>query len=218
MKILAIFGAGGQGIEALEIARSINAVTPTWGGFIFVNNGDEVPPIDGVPVMSLEKAIELYSGRLEGSIAVGEPALRNKIADQLSQNNIPGANLISPGVKIPHTSSVGEGVCIFPNVFIASNTKIGRHVIISPNAVIGHDCVIEDNVVISAGAIISGMVNAKKNSYIGPGVLIKESITIGEGAVASIGSVVFKDIKDGDLVIGNPARPSIRSGEKIFKN
>lgn len=218
MKVLGIFGAGGQGVEILDIARTINEINMTWDKFIFVNNGDPEDPIDGVEVMGIEKALELYAGDLYASIAVGEPTLREKISKQLIQYNIPCATLISPNVRIPHTTTIEDGACIFPNVYLSSNTKIGKNVLISPNAVIGHDVIIEDNVVISAGAIVCGMVNAKKNSYIGPGAIIKESLTIGSGAVASLGSVVFKDINDGDLVVGNPARVSIRSGEKIFKS
>lgn len=216
MKVLGIFGAGGQGIEILDVARTINDINKTWDKFIFVNNGDPEDPIDDVEVMGLEKALELYSGDLYAVIGVGEPTLRLKIAKQLIEYGIPAATLISPNVRVPHTTTIEEGACIFPNVYLSSNTTIGRNVLISPNAVIGHDVIIEDNVVISAGAIVCGMVNAKKNSYIGPGAVIKENLTVGENAVASMGSVVFKDINDGDVVVGNPARVSIRSSERLF--
>lgn len=217
MKTLAIFGAGGQGVEVLELAKRVNEITPTWDDFIFVNNGDPADDIQGAKVMGLDKALEKYCSELEAVIAVGEPFLREKIANDIIVNNIPGANVIAPGVHIPSSTSVGRGVVIFPGVYVATNTVIGNNITVSPNAVIGHDVTIEDNVVVSAGSIICGMVHIKKNGYIGPGAYIKESLVIGEHAVAAMGSVVFKDVEDNDLVIGNPARGSKRSGDKIFK-
>lgn len=216
MKILAIFGAGGLGVETLELARIINEKEHTWDGFVFVNNGDEVPDIEGVCVCSVEKAVEKYGDALEGIIAVGEPTVRKKIVGDFEKYSIKGARIISPDVHIPTSTKIGEGVCICTGAYISCNVTIGDNVIISQHAIVGHDVVIDNNVIISATCVLCGMVHVKDNSYIGPGALVKESLTIGEGSVAAIGSVVFKDVKDGELVIGNPARASIRSGEKIF--
>lgn len=218
MKTLGIFGAGGLGIEILEMARIINEVDHKWAGYVFVNNGDEAEPIDGVEVMGLEAALDKYGkDNLDAVIAVGEPTLRSKIANQISQNGLSQPNIVYPQVRIPKSTTLGVGVCIFPGVYVSTNVDIRNNVLISPNAVIGHDNVIEDNAVISSTAVLAGMVLVKESAYIGPGSIIKESLTIGKFSVAAIGSVVFKDIEDGDLAIGNPARVSKRSSDHVFK-
>ncbi|QQA02009.1 acyltransferase [Treponema peruense] len=46
----------------------------------------------------------------------------------------------------------------------------------------------------------------KKNAWIGAGAIILAGVTIGENAVVGAGSVVTHDVKDGEVVAGNPAR------------
>lgn len=42
---------------------------------------------------------------------------------------------------------------------------------------------------------------------IGMGALIGPGVNIGDGAVIGMGAVVIHDVKEGETVIGNPARP-----------
>lgn len=216
MKVLAIFGAGGQGGETLELARTINEKDSKWKEFVFVNNGDRAPDFMGCKVMGLDEAISEYGEELEGVVAVGEPSLRKKIAKDLSSNNIPAVTLISPDVHVPDSVKIGNGCCIYKGVFISCNTVIGNHVSISPNAVIGHDVLIKDCVNVGLLAGICGMVTLGEGSYVGPGAYVKESISLGDNSVAAIGSVVFRDVPAGEMVIGNPARATRRSSENVF--
>lgn len=217
MRTLAIFGAGGLGIEILELARIINEKDNKWDDFVFVNNGDTVEPIDGVEVMGLSDAIAKYPDGFSAIIAVGEPTLRAKISKQITDNSIPRATIIDPGVHIPHSTIIGEGVCICTGAYISTNATIKDDVLISQHAVIGHDVIIENCSVVSSTCVVCGMVHIKEHAYLGPSSTVKESLTIGQWSVAALGSVVFSDIEDHSLVIGNPARASKRSSEAIFK-
>lgn len=216
MKTLAIFGAGGLGVEILEMARIVNERDNRWDGYIFVNNGDAVDPVCGVEVMGIDTALSKYPDSLEAVIAVGEPTLRAKIAREIEDNHLPKATIIYPSVYIPASAVIGDGVCIFPGAYVSTNVVIKDNVLVSPNAVIGHDNVIDNNVILSSTSVLCGMVHVKESGYIGPGAIVKENLTVGHFSVAAMGSVVFKDIEDGALAIGNPARASKRSGEKIF--
>ena len=216
MKVLAIFGAGGQGIEILELAKNVNKCEKRWDDFVFINNGDPADDIYGVKVMGLDEALLKYKGQLEGVLAVGEPTLRDKIAKEMDDNGIPGAIIVHPAVAIPDSSTLGAGTCVFPGAYVSTNSTVGRNVMISVNAVIGHDAVIEDNVILSVASFVAGMVHVGKNAYIGGGAQVKESINIGENSVVAIGSVVFRDVAAGDMVLGNPARATKRSSDRLF--
>ena len=49
-------------------------------------------------------------------------------------------------------------------------------------------------------------VTVKKKAWIGFNAIILRGVTIGEGAIVGAGSVVTKDVPDGAIVAGNPAR------------
>lgn len=46
----------------------------------------------------------------------------------------------------------------------------------------------------------------QRGATIGPGAVVLPGITIGERAMVGAGAVVTKDVPDGMLVVGNPAR------------
>lgn len=50
-------------------------------------------------------------------------------------------------------------------------------------------------------------VKIKSKAYIGMGSIILPGVTVGEKAVVGAGSVVTKDVPDGAVVGGNPAKP-----------
>ena len=50
------------------------------------------------------------------------------------------------------------------------------------------------------------------------GVLIKEGTVIGKDAIVGMGSVVYNDIPDDVIAVGNPARPMRKNiDKKVFK-
>lgn len=49
-------------------------------------------------------------------------------------------------------------------------------------------------------------IHIKQGAWIGSGAIVLGGVTIGKHAVVGAGSVVTKDVKDGAIVAGNPAR------------
>lgn len=84
-------------------------------------------------------------------------------------------------------------------------------IIVGPTQ-IGANCVLHQNVTI--GQRVSraerGMPVIGNNVWIGPGATLTGSITIGDGATISAGSVVSKDVPPKSLVAGNPGRVILR--------
>ncbi len=104
--------------------------------------------------------------------------------------------------------------------------KVGRNVYISHSVTFDHRfpflIEIGDNCRISAGTIILAHdatvfrdlgitrlapVKILDNSFIGINTIILPGVTIGPNAVISAGSVVNRDIGEGKIAAGNPARP-----------
>lgn len=102
-----------------------------------------------------------------------------------------------------------KGVYVGARSLIMRGTKwptiIGEGSFIGPNVSIGHDTVIGKHCCLLSGTITCGSVKIGSYSYISPGVTIKDNVTIGKNVKVAIGSLVLKDVPDGQTVVGRPA-------------
>ena len=118
----------------------------------------------------------------------------------------------------------GNPVCV-PHL---GGVRIGAHVKIGANNAISRGCladtVIEDFVktdnlchiahndyikrgaMLTAGVVISGSTTVGENAWLAPGTLLNNSIEVGRDAYTGIGAVATKDIPEGKVVVGLPAR------------
>lgn len=216
--VLGIYGAGGLGREVLELARIINEDGKVWNDIFFIVDGGEAEVIDGCIVYEYETAKLKYNDELAIVLGIGEPAVRERIVQKIVNDNIPVPSLIHPSVHIPKTSNIGKGVIIQFGCFVSVGSTIRDFVFLQPNCAIGHDSVIEDGCVISTFDSIAGGAHIGKNTYIGMGVSIKEHVNVGKDAIIGMGAVVFKDIDDEVIAMGNPARAIKKNYEKsVFK-
>ena len=86
-------------------------------------------------------------------------------------------------------------------------TTIGAESKLDCQIHLAHDCLIGRRVEIAACAEISGRVTIGDGAFIGPNCSISNGLTIGSKAVVTIGSVVTRDVEDGERVTGNFAVP-----------
>lgn len=212
---LAIYGAGGLGREVLELAKQINATHPRWDAFCFIDDLHADRQLKGHPVVTLES---LTANDHEVVIAVGEPALRRKLADKARAAGFTLPVLVHPGAQVSADVTFNEGCVVCYGTFISCDTVIGRNVHLQPNASLGHDCQIGDDCVISSYANLAGQCQVGPRTFIGMNAVIRECTVIGEDAIISMGAAVFANIAAGVIAMGNPAR-AIRANDdkKVFR-
>jgi sugar O-acyltransferase (sialic acid O-acetyltransferase NeuD family) len=215
---LIIYCAGGFGREILDIAYRINSVSKRWEDIKFLDDVlDSGTNVSGISTQKFTDIKRLYrDGDCEFVIANGEPSIRKMLADKIQDH--PLAILCDPTVIISTNAKIGNGLVVAAYSSIASDAKIGKNVAINTQSVVGHDVEIGDHSVISSMVNMGGGTTVGESSYIGMGAQIKERVKIGSNSIIGMGSIVYKDIPDGVIALGNPARV-VRKNEhrKIFE-
>ena len=78
--------------------------------------------------------------------------------------------------------------------------------VLNTAAIVTHDTVLDRDCCISLQATIGGAARIGERSYVGMGAQVREQVSIGKSTIVGMGAVVTKDIADGVVCTGNPAR------------
>ena len=111
-----------------------------------------------------------------------------------------GKVIIGDNVEIQAMTNIDRGT--LGNTIIGDGTKIDTHCHIGHNTRIGKNCTICAKTQTGGSNII------EDNVFLAPNTVIRTGgITIGKGAFTGAGSLIVKDVKSGDRVMGHPAKP-----------
>lgn len=97
-------------------------------------------------------------------------------------------------------------------------TRIKDNNYIGSNSHIGHDAIVGSHVVMVTGSVLGGGVVIGDHVNIGIGAKIHPRISIGEGAMLGMGTIITKHIKPFDTIIGIPCRILCRNDRGIKKS
>jgi UDP-3-O-[3-hydroxymyristoyl] glucosamine N-acyltransferase len=115
------------------------------------------------------------------------------------------------GVIIEDNVEVGANTCVdrgtLSNTIIGKGTKIDNLVHVAHNVVIGKNCAI------IALAMIGGGAKIGDGAWVAPTACIRDGIAVGKQSLVGMGAVVTKNVPDGDVVVGVPAK-SIKEAKK----
>ncbi len=209
MKKLVLYGAGGFGREVAFMVERINREKPTYDllGFVVGNEYyHEGEVVNGYPVVGDEQWLIDHRDEVVCTCAVGEPKPRAAIQTRLMAQGVAFETLISPDVEVHPTVRIGAGTILCRGVRMTVNVTIGDGVLINENVGIGHDVVIEDYACLMGGCALTGHVHIGKRVFMGGKAYLVPNISAGDDAVIAAGSVVFRKVKAGTRVLGNPAR------------
>jgi sugar O-acyltransferase (sialic acid O-acetyltransferase NeuD family) len=202
-----ILGAGGHAQVAAEIIISSvkDSMSFDLVGFLDDDPSQTNKVIMGKPVLGLTSKLDQlpHDGIF---IAIGHNPTRAKLFDQFNGQKEKLVNLVHHSAIIASDVILGCGVMVAPGAIINTGSVIGNNVIINTRATIDHHNSIEDHVHIAPGVHLGGGVNIQKGSLVGIGSTVIPQRRVGAWSLVGAGSVVIKDVGDGVVAAGVPAR------------
>lgn len=210
-KVLILGGLGNGSVIANAIKHANSLGFNEWICEGFLNDDTSVGEmIDIFPVIDTIKNIQVYINkgyyfintilRIDG---------QNERLDMFNSLNIPDerlATFVHPSAYIAPNVELGLGTVIMPLVAISSGTKLGKGCLVMVAATIGHDNIIGDFTHIAAQACVGAYLNVGTGTHIGLNATIREHVKIGNYATIGMGAVLTKDVGEGEIWIGNPAK------------
>lgn len=104
------------------------------------------------------------------------------------------------GIELPFDTKIGENLKL----------QHGHALVVNHGTIIGTNCTLRHSTTIGNKKLSDGSYSASpkigNNVDIGAHVVIIGSINVGDNAVIGAGSVVVKDVPEGAVVVGNPAK------------
>jgi sugar O-acyltransferase (sialic acid O-acetyltransferase NeuD family) len=209
-----IYGAGGLGQETMDILAScMNGGTVPPHVCSFLVDNSEGNTVNGYPVVSFVECDQ----HAKVTIAVGEPELRSKLAEKCQAKGLKLSKLVSPNAYVSDSAVLDEGVVIAPFASVQASARIAKNVAVNTQAIVGHHVTVYEHAVISSQVNLGGASTVGAKSYVGMGALVRELLTIGESSIVGMGSVVHRNIPDGVIALGDPARVAkLNEDKRVF--
>lgn len=210
--VFAIYGSSGCGRSLMPIAREYLSEKRIKADIYFIDDSLENETIiNNHKALNYDrfKALEVENKFI--LIAIADSHIREKLLGKIEQDKMQVWSIISNDSVVMDNVEIADGAAISPFVTIGSNVKIGKSFHANLYSYVEHDCIIGDYVTFAPGVKCNGNVHIEDHVYVGAGAIIKQGtkhkpLNIGKGAIIGMGAVVTKDIPDGMIVVGCPAR------------
>lgn len=211
-----LLGAGGHAgvlVDCLRLAHpglrieALDADPKRWGTDLL-----------GVPVVGGDDRVgELVragaSRFVVGVGGVGDNRPRRALYERALRLGLVPLEVRHPSAVVSEWARLGRGCQLLPGAVVNAMARLGEHVIVNSGAIVEHDCELGDHCHVASGARLASGVRVGPMAHVGVGASVRQGIRIGERSVVGAGAAVVRDVPDGVVVAGVPAR-FLRSTER----
>lgn len=107
---------------------------------------------------------------------------------------------------VASTAVIGEAVIINANAVVQPFATIGTGAMVHACSIVEHDSVVGEYANLAPGARMAGWSRLGVGSTVFTGANLIPKVKVGKGSIVAAGSTVTKDVPDGVLVAGSPAK------------
>lgn len=202
---IVVVGGGGHARVVMEVLLAAG-----WRVAGYTDPGGAGGSFGALPCLGDDAALPALAGRFRHAIvALGDNALRGRLALRTVELGFELSNAIHPSAQISPSVTLGRGIAVMANAVVNAATVILDNAIVNTAATVDHDCRIGRAVHVAPGCHLAGYVTVEDGALVGVGAIVGRGrpVRIGEWAQVGSGSVVFRDVLPFVTVVGNPARP-----------
>ena len=140
-------------------------------------------------------------------VAIGDNALRLAAAARLAElAPVRFGVVVHPTAIVAPSASIAPGTIICANAVVNSGARLGPHCLINTSSSVDHDCVFDEGASTGPGARLGGDCHVGRASAIAMCAIVLHGRRIGAHSVVGAGALVTRDVPDGVVAYGSPAR------------
>jgi sugar O-acyltransferase (sialic acid O-acetyltransferase NeuD family) len=201
-----VYGAGGHGKVVADILLARK--DPRLAGFI-----DDRPELQGSTVLGLpicgdEQWLqkEASEQRVAVALGIGDNPARQRVAQACLASGAELLTLVHPTASLSASVRLGPGAVVMAQAAINPDARIGAGAIVNTAASVDHDAEVGEFAHVGPKAAMGGASRLGSGSFLGIGAVIIHCAGVGARSIVGAGGVVVRDIPDGVIAIGVPAR------------
>ena len=163
----------------------------------------------GVPIMSPAGGLKELLQKLDIkgiAIGIGDNYIRDKKFREAHACGLKLVNVIHPSAHLSRFVKLGEGVTILAGATVNPGSVIEDNVCVNTAASIDHDNHLGKGSHVFPNATLAGDVRVEDFAYVGSGAVVKPGVVIHKYSYVGAGAVVLKDVPEGAIVAGVPAK------------
>jgi len=139
-------------------------------------------------------------------VAIGHNQTRERVFAALLAHDERFVVARHPSAVVAPDVQIGPGTMLCANAVINTGSVVGANVILNTGCTVDHHNTIGDHAHIAPGVHLGGDVRIGSGTLVGIGATVIPQRSIGAWSAIGAGSVVTKNVADGVVAAGNPAR------------
>lgn len=209
-KVVILGGLGNGSVIAQAIVDANQRGSSEWRMAGYLNDREEKgAEIEGFPVLgklSEWKSLSDDHFFINTIFRIDGQQERIDLVESLGIPDNRWATFIHPTSYVAPNVVFGPGCVVMPFVTMSAGSVLGRGCIMMVSCTIGHNNEIGNYCHFAAQCCVGAYLKVQDGVHIGLNSSVRENLTLGKNATLGMGAVLTKNMGEGEIWVGNPAK------------